>query len=64
MPNVVTKYVIFCELWENISVPDIHNLGLVMLHVTILGGRMRSSKLNNTLFPTRVRHDLRYDSYV
>ena len=23
-----TKYVIFCELWEKISVPDITNLGL------------------------------------
>ena len=24
----VTKYVIFCELWGKISVPDIKNLGL------------------------------------
>ena len=24
----MTKYVIFCELWEKMSVPDIKNLGL------------------------------------
>ena len=24
----MTKYIIFCELWEKISVPDIKNLGL------------------------------------
>ena len=30
MPNFVTKYVIFCELWEKMSVPDIKNLGLVV----------------------------------
>ena len=28
IPNFVTKYVIFCELWEKMSVPDITNLGL------------------------------------
>ena len=28
MQNFVTKYVIFCELWEKMSVPDIKNLGL------------------------------------
>ena len=27
IPNFVTKYVIFCELWETICVPDIKNLG-------------------------------------
>ena len=26
--NFVTKYVIFCELWGKMSVPDITNLGL------------------------------------
>ena len=28
MPNFVTKYVIVCELWETMCVPDIKNLGL------------------------------------
>ena len=28
IPNFVTKYVIFCELWVKMSVPDIKNLGL------------------------------------
>ena len=27
--QIVTKYVIFCELWEKMSVPDIKNLGLL-----------------------------------
>ena len=36
MPNFVTKYVIFCELWEKMSVPDIHNLGLGD-HASLMG---------------------------
>ena len=31
MQNFVTKYVIFCELWEKMSVPDIKNLFLAVL---------------------------------
>ena len=30
IPNFVTQYVIFCELWDKISVPDIVNLGLAL----------------------------------
>ena len=29
MPNFVTKYVIFCELWEKMSVPDIKKSGFI-----------------------------------
>ena len=32
----MTKYVIFCELWEKISVPDIKNLGLMQYLVAVI----------------------------
>ena len=35
MPNFVTKYLIFCELWEKMIVPGIKNLGLLQ-HVLLL----------------------------
>ena len=31
MQNFVTKYAIFCELLEKMSVPDIKNLGLAFI---------------------------------
>ena len=36
IPNCVTKYVIFCKIWEKMSVPDIQNLGLDIYLVVIL----------------------------
>ena len=34
--QIVTKYVIFCELWEKMSVPDIKNLGLHTCLVSLI----------------------------
>ena len=35
IPNFVTKYVIFCALWEKMSVPDNTNMGLAKILITI-----------------------------
>ena len=40
----MTKYVIFCDLWENMSVPDFKNLGLIRF--CLMYKRSNPTKLN------------------
>ena len=50
LQNCVTKYVIFCELWKKMSVPDIRILGLTILKVNQFASTVSRHKKGHTLF--------------
>ena len=51
--NFVTKYVIFCELWGKMSVPDIKNLGLVFAKYVLK--QLTTSKMISSSYSFKTR---------